>query len=202
MAEAKERILQAALKEFSQEGLGGARVERIAKNAGINKAMIFYYFSSKQKLYREVLHNVMSKIFGQISEIISRETGADVFLEKMTEVYITFLAQHQDFIRMIALDMIQNPGNIDRFFKTFFHERFEKGPGLFLVRVQEWYKKGEISESDPLQFIINILSLNIFVFIGKPIFEAIFNVKIDEIEGFYENRIKSVVNILKKGMLK
>jgi hypothetical protein len=103
---------------------------------------------------------------------------------------------------MIALDMIRNPGNIDRFFKEFFEDRFEKGPGLLFGKVQEWYKKGEILESDPLQFIINILSLNIFVFIGKPIFEAIFNVKIDEIEGFYQNRIKSVVNILKKGMLK
>ena len=202
MKGAKERILHAALKEFAKEGLGGARVERIAKNAGINKAMIFYYFSSKQNLYREVLNNVLSKIFGQVSQLMAQESSAQVFFEKMTEAYITFLAQHQEFMRMVALDMIQNPGNIEHFFKKFFGEHFEKGPGLFLVRVQEWYKKGEISESDPLQFIINVLSLNIFVFIGKPIFEAIFDVKIDEIENFYKNRIKSVVNILKKGMLK
>lgn len=202
MTDAKERILHAALKEFSKEGLGGARVERIAKNAAINKAMIFYYFSSKQNLYQEVLNHVMMKIFGQVSELVSQESSAEVFLEKMTEVYISFLAKHQDFIRMIALDIIQNSGNVDRFFKEFFEDHFQKGPGLLLKKVKEWYERNEITESDPLQFIINLLSLNIFVFIGKPIFEAIFNVKIDEIDGFYRNRIKSVVNILKKGMLK
>jgi AcrR family transcriptional regulator len=202
MADAKDKIFQTALKEFSKEGFGGARVERIAKNAGVNKAMIFYYFSSKQNLYQELLNHVMSKIFGQVSELISRETNAEFFFEKMTEVYIIFLSKHQDFIRMIALDMIQNPGNINRLLKTFFESRFESGPGLLFEKVRDWYEKGEITESDPLQFIINILSLNIFVFIGKPIFEAIFNVKIDEIDDFYQNRIKSVVNILKKGMLK
>lgn len=202
MVDAKERILNAALKEFSKEGLGGARVERIARNAAINKAMIFYYFSSKQNLYQEVLFHVMSKIFGRVSALIAGESGAEAFMEKMTEVYISFLAKNQDFVRMIALDMIQNPGNIDRFFKKFFEDRFENGPGLLFGKVKEWYEKGEITESDPLQFIINILSLNIFVFIGKPIFEAIFNVKIDEIDDFYEKRIKSVVSILKRGMLK
>ena len=201
MADAKEKIFHAALKEFSKEGLGGARVERIAKAAGVNKAMIFYYFSSKQNLYNELLNHVMSKIFGRVSELMMQETSAEFFLEKLTEVYITFFSEHPDFIRMIALDMIRNPGNTDRFFKNFFENRFDKGPGLFYGKVQAWYEKGEITESDPLQFIINIISLNIFVFIGKPVFEAIFNVKIDEIDDFYQNRIKSVVNILKKGML-
>lgn len=202
MADAKEKIFHAALKEFSKEGLGGARVERIAKKAGVNKAMIFYYFSSKQNLYQELLTHVMSKIFGRISGLMAQETSAEIFLEKITEVYITFLAKHQDFVRMIVLDMIQNPGNIDHFFKKFFEDRFDEGPGLFFGKVEAWYEKGEITESDPLHFIVNVISLNIFIFIGKPIIEAIFNVKVDEIDDFYQNRIKSVVNILKKGMLK
>ncbi len=202
MKDAKERILDAALKEFASEGFKGARVDKIATDAGINKAMIFYYFSSKKNLYVEVLNHVMSEIFGRIAGLIAIAEHPATFLERMPKIYISFLAENRDFIRMTALALIQNPEDIQNFFKRFFSEKFAKGPGLLMQKVSSWYQKGEISEPDPLQFMINIISLSIFIFIGQPILEAMFNINIDEIDDFYKNRIQSVVNLLKKGMLK
>jgi TetR/AcrR family transcriptional regulator len=59
----KQKILNAALKEFATLGYAGARMEKIARRAEINKAMLFYYFSSKDNLYQEVLKHVLKKIF-------------------------------------------------------------------------------------------------------------------------------------------
>src|SRR5437588_9976060 len=53
----KERILAAALLEFSEKGIAGARVDAIAARAGVNKRMLYYYFGSKDDLYRAVLRN-------------------------------------------------------------------------------------------------------------------------------------------------
>ncbi len=202
MTDAKQRIVDAALKEFAVEGYGGARMDKIAKTAGINKAMIFYYFNSKDNLYKSVLKEVMLKIFGSMSALLAQESSAESFLEKMPQTQITFLSKNQDFIRIIALDLIRSPQNIKDFFKEFFKDRYDKGPGKLMEKVAVWYKNGEVSEKDPMQFMINIFSLNIYTFIGKPIFEAIFNMDIDESGDFYQKRIDSVVNLLKRGMLK
>jgi AcrR family transcriptional regulator len=197
-----QKILEAALKEFSLDGFKGTRVDNIAKRANINKAMIFYYFSSKRKLYNAVLKNVMLKIFGKISDLLNQEDNAQMFFQKLSEIYISFLAENQDFVRIVILDSIHNPKNIHNFFNNFFRQRHKKGPGMLFEKIKKWQSSGEIIESDPLQLIINIVSLNIFIFVGKSIFEAIFNIKIDEVDDFYKNRIKSVVELIKRGMIK
>ena len=57
-ADSRSRILAAAAAEFSARGFAGAGIDRIARRAGLNKAMIYYHFSSKQALYREILREV------------------------------------------------------------------------------------------------------------------------------------------------
>jgi len=200
--ESKRRIIKAALKEFAQEGFGGARVERIAREAGVNKAMIFYYFSSKQGLYHEILAEVMGKVFGRIWEMIDRGESAENFLTEMPKIYIRSFEENPDFIKVVAQALIQGPDKIQDFFRTFFKERFSQGPRLLQEKIRSWYENGEISEKDPMHFLINVISLSIFVFIGRPVLETIFDKKLDEIDDFYGARIDSVVNLLKRGMLK
>ena len=200
--DSKQKILNAALNEFACEGFGGARMDKIAKQAGVNKAMIFYYFSSKELLYKSLLKDVMVNIFGPMSQLLAAETDANRFLEKIPALQINFFAKNLDFVRIVTLDLIRNPDNIKEFFKEFFGERYEKGPGKLLEKVAAWYEDGHITEKDPLHFMINIMSLNIFAFIGRPLFEAVFNAQIEDDDAFCKERIKSVTNLLKQGMLK
>src|SRR5260370_7094629 len=57
-ASLRDRIFQQALKEFSKNGFAGARVDRIAKRARVNKQLIYYYFESKENLFRVVIESV------------------------------------------------------------------------------------------------------------------------------------------------
>src|SRR5580658_8357607 len=61
-AETRGRILDAALSEFAANGLAGARTEQIAAAAGVNKALIFYYFESKEKLYLAAIEAVAARV--------------------------------------------------------------------------------------------------------------------------------------------
>ena len=196
----KQKILNAALKEFSSLGYSGARMDKIAQRAEINKAMLFYYFSSKDNLYQEVLKQVLKKIFPKIRLLAVSEHRPEVFLEKLPKIYIQFIAQNLDFIRMITLDFIQQNDSIRKAFKDFFGKQFEQGPRFFQDKISLWHQQGKISETEPIQFLLNILSLSIFPFIAKPIIETIFQIKITD-PSFIQKRIESVISILKRGML-
>ncbi|MFD0695460.1 TetR family transcriptional regulator [Paenibacillus sp. GCM10027628] len=63
----KERILEAAMEEFSSYGIAGARVDRIAKNAGCNKNMIYIYFENKETLFTTVLQNNLTRVYEEIT---------------------------------------------------------------------------------------------------------------------------------------
>jgi TetR/AcrR family transcriptional regulator len=198
----KERILLAAQKEFAARGFSGARMEAIAHDAAINKAMLFYYFSSKDNLYRTVLLGVFSEIFGEIGRFVSQPLTPELFLEKFPEIYIRFIARHPDFLRIMVFDLIHNPENVTVALAKIVHEKTSFKPNPLFGLIKCWHGQGLISEADPMHFMMNIVALSIFSFIGKPMVEAISGIKVENDDDFYRKRITSVVNVLQRGMLK
>jgi len=198
----KERILLAAQKEFAARGYSGARMEAIARGAAINKAMLFYYFSSKDNLYRTVLFGVFSEFLGEIGRFISPQLTPDLFLEKFPEIYIRFIARHPDLLRIMVFDLIHNPENVTAAMAEIINEKMSLTPHPLLELIQRWHGQGLISEADPLHFMMNIVALSIFSFIGKPMVEAISGIKVENDAHFFRKRIASVVNVLQRGMLK
>src|SRR5216683_5407755 len=65
-------ILEAALKEFAHEGVAGARTEEIARSAGVNKALLYYYFKDKDGLYASALEQVFSGLFETVMAVLER----------------------------------------------------------------------------------------------------------------------------------
>jgi AcrR family transcriptional regulator len=198
----KERILLAAQKEFAARGFAGARMEAIACAAQINKAMLFYYFSSKDNLYRTVLFAAFSEIFGEIGRFVSKPVTPALFLEKFPEIYIRFIARHPDLVRIMAFDLIHNPDNVTAAMAEIIHDKMTFEPHPLLRLIPEWHRQGLVSEADPLHFMMNIIALSIFSFIGKPMVEAISGITVKDDDDFFRKRIASVVNVLLRGMLK
>jgi AcrR family transcriptional regulator len=200
--ETKERILEAALREFAGHGFSGARMEAIARAAGINKAMLFYYFSSKENLYRTVLFGVFSEIFSEIARIVSKPLTPAELLEKFPEIYIRFIARHPDLVRIMVFDLIHNPANVTAAMSEIVHERMALEKHPLLDWIPEWHRQGLTSEADPLHFMMNIVALSIFSFVGKPMVEAVSGIRVEDDEDFLRKRVASVVNVLRRGMLK
>jgi AcrR family transcriptional regulator len=201
-APSKGRILLAAQKEFAARGFAGARMEAIARAAGCNKAMLFYYFSSKEGLYQTILKEVMGEFFTKIKGLIGPELTPETFMEKFPELYIELFAGHPDFVRIVAFDLIHNPENICAIMSGIIAQMTDFKPHPLFELIRRWHGQGLVTEPDPLQFMMNIVALSIFSFIGKPMVEAISGIQIASDAEFYRKRVASVVNVLKRGMLK
>src|SRR5258708_9813962 len=69
---ARAAILQAALEEFANEGPSGGRTDEIARRAGVNKALLYYYFKDKEGLYAAALEHVFSGLIARVSSVLDR----------------------------------------------------------------------------------------------------------------------------------
>ncbi len=199
------RILKAALKEFSENGFAGSRMEHIATAAQVNKAMIFYYFTSKENLYQRLIKDVFDRMSPIIIKLIVSDPSPGEFLDRIAEFYVGVYAQNPEFVRMMVLELIQNPTHLTGRVTGFFAEKYgHQGPPQLLQMIRKWYDTKLISEADPFQFMMNVVSLSLLSFIGKPFLEALFKIEPhqeDALPEFYQKRINSVTHLLKRGML-
>jgi len=110
-AETREAILEAAERMFGDEGLEGARTEAIAAAAGVNKALLYYYFGSKDRLYRAVLEGYLADFNRQALELLSSKGSARSLLLRYINLHFDFIGAHRHhgplFQRMLMAD--QNP---------------------------------------------------------------------------------------------
>ena len=126
----REKIIAAAVKEFSKGGYPGARVENIAVNAGINKAMIFYYFGSKEELYKLIIKKIIGELFEKLSEKggLDPDPDPELFIETFTESYIRFFSENREYMKILGTDLIQNPVNLKVALKNIFESNIKNVP--------------------------------------------------------------------------
>jgi len=198
----KTRILEAALKEFAVDGFGGARMDNIAKAAEINKAMLFYYFSSKKNLYQTVITDVLKQYIEHVKDLITPTLSPEKMLNQFPQIIISFFSKRQNFIRLIGMELLNKPENVVTIISTFIRGNIIDGPKIIANLVKLWNKTGLISEEDPAHFMMNIMALCFGSFITRPMVAGILGVDIGDDQEFFDKRIESIINVLKNGMLK
>ncbi|MFA6293930.1 MAG: TetR/AcrR family transcriptional regulator [Victivallales bacterium] len=110
----RERILKAAIKEFSRNGFNGARVDVIAKRAGINKERLYAYFGGKSGLYKKVLLKVFSGIIEAEGRLLSFPIDRPESLSHaLVDVYLDFLTEHPEFWRLLIFENLDGGKNAE-----------------------------------------------------------------------------------------
>lgn len=198
----KEKILRAAVEEFATVGFAGARMERIAARADVNKAMLFYYFHNKKGLYKEVLLGVMSILLPELAAIVTPDMTPERFAEEFPRTYIRFFANHPLYVRLIGYGLIHDPDNI----RATFHEILPQLPlaqtrSTMLANFRRWTAEGLVRPIDPLHLMLNIISMSILAFIARPLVEVMSGIRVDNEEEFIAGRIESVTALLKRGIM-
>lgn len=167
-AETRGRILEAALAEFAANGLAGARTETIAAAAGVNKALLYYYFESKEKLYAATLEMIAERVRERSMAIFAREASAgeralraalDHFDRILTQREFHSLMQ-QEMIRLHKGEAGELPILARRIFAPL-HERFRTLLG-------EGVAAGELIDADWLQVMLAAIGANVFYFLSAP----------------------------------
>lgn len=188
----EEQILEAAKNVFQTKGMDGARMQEIADKAGINKAMLHYYYRSKQLLFEAVFKNVFSLLAPQLNAILNDDSSIEEKVKNFTFNYISFINKHPYLPNFIIQELNRNPEFI-------LQMKDSKGfPNLakFKEQVAREVEKGSIKPISAEQLFINILALNIFPFVAKPLIMAFSNVDSKAYKQLMEDRKTEVADFI------
>lgn len=109
-----DRILAAAAVEFADRGYAGARVDRIAREAGVNKAMLYYHFRGKQALYRNLLRSTFGAVAQQLGAIAESTNAPADRLDAAVRVIATFVDSHRFFPAIMLREIAERGAHMDR----------------------------------------------------------------------------------------
>ncbi len=159
----EEKIKQAAQKVFMKKGYAATRTRDIAEEAGINLALLNYYFRSKEKLFELIMIEKLGNFFGAIAPILNNENLS--LEQKMTQLsgsYIDMLNENPELPLFILSEIRYNP---DRFANR-----------MPLQKIVESHLTKQLHDKrpdlHPLHFLMNLLAMTVFPFIMKPVIHA------------------------------
>lgn len=156
----EEKIITAARKLFTQKGFEATKTRDIATEAGINLALLNYYFRSKEKLFEIVMQENMGQFMNVISNIVSNEaTTIRQKIEALVNNYIDMLIRLPDMPLFVMNHLKEDAQRLE------LRQRFMGS--YFMQQLQQAMKKGEITTINPVNIMLNIVGLTIFPFVGR-----------------------------------
>ncbi|UJF30126.1 TetR family transcriptional regulator [Kaistella sp. 97-N-M2] len=176
----EDKILLAASKVFTEKGYSGTRTRDIAEEAGINLALLNYYFRTKEKLFEQVMKVKMVLLFGQIIPILSDEkTSLDEKIDLAAAKYFDILIKNPN-LPLFVLSEIQKKTSDIKSIIPF--ERVLRN-SFIMKQIQE--RKPDLN---PFHFLLNFVSMTVFPFLGKPILRTFDLMDEEEFLEFVEER--------------
>lgn len=185
-------ILNAAKRIFQHKGMTGARMQEIADEAGINKALLHYYFRSKQLLFEAVFKKAFSMLAPQLNEVMNSDTSICEKIKNFSNNYISFVIKHPYLPNFIIQELNRNP----EFVKNIITEKAFPNIEKFRNQVEEKVIEGVIRPIKAEQLFINIMALNIFPFIGAPLLKGFINADDKTYKKLMEDRKTEVAEFI------
>ena len=180
----EEKIRKAALKLFTRKGYAATRTRDISEEAGINLALLNYYFRSKEKLFELVMVEILQNFFRGIAQIFNQEKTT--FEEKVrifVESYTELLLHQPDLPLFIFHELRMNPERLaskvglDEVFKSFFFKQ-----------LLHKLKTRKIAAVHPLHYLMNLIGMCVFPFIASPLLKHVARVDARTFAALMEER--------------
>ncbi|MEM6800553.1 MAG: helix-turn-helix domain-containing protein [Bacteroidota bacterium] len=198
MGETELSIIEAAKKIFVQKGFAAARMQEIADKAGINKALLHYYFRSKDKLYRVIVSETIGMIIPRLAKAIEFEGTVEEKIDQIIETYIDTITENPHMPTFMMTELAQSrPGFVEEVKKNAMHlPNFQD----FFMKVMKEGNEGKISKVNPIHLLINILALCIFPFLIRPIFTTVVEVPNEQFDLILRERKEEVKNFIRSSL--
>lgn len=194
----EEKIFESARNVFQKKGFAGARMQEIADEAGINKAMLHYCFKNKQLLFEAVFMNAFSQLAPEINEIFNSDATVFDKIRKFTESYISFVIQNPYLPQFVIQEMNNNP----EFAKKFMTDKNRPNPALLISQLEKEIQEGIIKPIKPKQLLMDIFSLAVFPFAAQMMVKGILQISDSEFNLMMEERkttiADQIINSIKK----
>ncbi len=189
----EDKILAAAEEHFVKDGFEGARMQSIADKAGINKALLHYYFRSKEQLFEKIFELKAKYFFPSIHDIMVREDQSfSAKMEEFVELYIGFILRYP-FIPFFVVRTVHSAGTQGFINKI----PFKKSVAEAVVAAYE-KERNHLAEIDPVQFLLSVIGMCVFPFLAKPILKAGFEIPDGQFEQMMKARIPELQLYIRK----
>ncbi len=191
-------ILETAREVFVEKGFEGARMQEIADKAGINKALLHYYYRGKEKLFEAIFRESIGKIVPRIFEIMGSPAPLAEKIAGFVGNYIDLLAENPHIPSFVLHELYRNP---DRIGDTLLRSGVD--PTGLQSRLVEQLRNENCIEIEPQQLMVNIVALCIFPFVARPILQTVlFGRDPEKYREFLDSRkaevTRFILNALKK----
>jgi len=171
--ESRAAILKAAAHEFAEFGIDGARTDAIAREARVNKALLYYYFKDKETLYAAVLDEAFSGLKETVFRVLDSDLATREKFLTYVGAYFDFVASNQMYPRLMQREMMRaregSSPHLDRLIKNFFQPIFAKVGELLRKGIAE----GEFRPVNPVHFVPSMVAIIVFYFSGAPVMQKI-----------------------------
>ena len=171
--ESRASILQAAAHEFAAHGVAGARTDAIAREARVNKALLYYYFKDKETLYGAVLDDAFSGLKNAVFQVLDSELPPREKIMAYAGAYFDFIASNQLYPRLMQREMMRaregHSPHIEKVIKTYIRPIFARVSEV----LREGIAKGEFRAVNPVHFVPSIVAMIVFYFSSAPMMQKI-----------------------------
>lgn len=194
----EEKIFEAAHKVFQRKGFTGARMQEIADEAGINKAMLHYCFKNKELLFEAVFMKAFAQLAPQINEIFNSDASVFDKIRRFTDSYISFVIENPFLPSFIIQEMNNNPEFVERFLN---HQN-RPNPTILIAQIEKEMAEGILKEIHPKQLLLDIFSMTIFPFAAQVLVKGMIQISEKEFFELMEERkfhiSEQIINAIKK----
>ena len=188
----EKKILIAARSVFIKKGMYGARMQEIADEAGINKALLHYYFRSKNKLFEAIFTETVSNFIPALVEILDSEESLDDKIRSFVSHYIDMLWQNPFLPIFIINEIHQNPDRMHMIGGAFKYVKNTR----FFEQITEQAQEQKTSPTAFLHNMINMISLCVFPILAAPMIKHLFSLEKPALDAFFEERKKMVPDLI------
>ncbi len=196
----EKEILEAAKKIFIEKGYAGARMQAIADEANINKAMLHYYYRSKEVLFDRILDGAMEIMANHFIPALSIDGSVMEKVERLVSGYTDAITENPHIPMFVLNELSQNRSKFQNELKNKLNanEVFPK----FLTQIHEEQRQGILKEIPAYHMILTIMSLIVFPFIAKPVFQNILEVSDPLYMNMMQERKVIVMNVIRQSFEK
>lgn len=195
----EEKIFEAATEVFLAKGMDGARMQDIANHAGINKALLHYYFRTKDRLFNAVFEMIARKMLRKFAPVFDENFSFEDKIRFFFKEHISFLQENPALPGFIINEINRNPARIKKILKNV---DIKDLWSMLEKQHREEFKKYNITEDSIPQLLTTIVSISVFPFAARGIIEGVFeNIGLDfdkYIEERKEFAAQFVLRALKK----
>jgi TetR/AcrR family transcriptional regulator len=160
-----QRIVAAAEKIFAEQGIDGARMDAIARTARVNKALLYYYFKSKEDLHRFTLQTLFGRMREQVGAAMKQDGSPREQLVRYVNGYFDFVSQHPNYPRLVQREVMGRKHSLHWIVREGFGPLY----GRLTAILRAGIARGQFRRTDPQNVAVTLIAMTVFYFAAAPV---------------------------------